>query len=120
MKRYIHIPTLLLHGLLLLNAAFAINEYSDYFLVSSLIALAIYCIYILRQIRKEVSPISICGSFILGALVQFIVFRCGIINVHSGAFGLGGGEFALLIYGFAMVISCVVVFLICSRKKHSK
>lgn len=122
MKRYIHIPTLLFHGLLVLNAAVAINDYSDYFLVSSLIVLVLYCIFIVWQIRKNTSPTRICYSYTMGALLQYILFSREVIQVHSGAFGLGGGEFALLIYGIAMVISCITVLLIaliCSPKKQS-
>lgn len=112
MAKWFHIPTFAVHGLLLLSAACTINHYHDFFLISSAILLMGYLIYCARTVWKRNNPLAILVSYGLGVLVQFFAFHTGLINVHSGAFGLGGGEFALFFYEIALGISCVIVLLI--------
>lgn len=94
--KYIHFPTLLLHGGLLILARLLLNDYPDGFLVIAGISLASHVVW------ACISRRSPGLSHLLGCCVQYLVFRFGVIAVSGGAFGLGGGGFALLFYQFAL------------------
>lgn len=104
--KYIHFPTLFLHAGLLLFAQFTINDYPGTFLPVGVLLLVVHAVWAIRS-KQLLMP-----SHLLGCATQFVVFAAGLIEVHSGAFGLGGGEYALLFYQFALVISVVVELLI--------
>lgn len=104
--KYIHFPTLLMHLALLILAAVTINHYHDAFLLISGVILIAHMVWAIRS-KKQMAV-----SYVIGCAVQFAVFYFGLIDVHSGAFGLGGGEFALLFYLLALavllVIECII------------
>lgn len=104
--QYIHFPTLLFHGGLVLLAQLTINHYHDAFLSIGVLLLVVHAVWAIRS-KKWLMP-----SHLLGCAAQFAVFATGLIEVHSGAFGLGGGEFALFFYQCALGISAFVELLI--------
>lgn len=104
--RYLHIPTLLIHGALLLLAALTINDYPDAFLVAAFLGLAAQLLLSSRRIRTALP----CHLF--GCAVQFAAFNLDLIRVSSGSFGLGGGGFAELFYLLGLGISLVSEILI--------
>ena len=104
--KYIHFPTLLLHGGLLVFAHAAINHYHDAFLLVSIAALILHAVWSARS-KKQMAI-----SHALGCAAQFAVFQFGLIDVNSGAFGLGGGEFALFFYEIALIASLFAAVII--------
>ncbi len=98
--KHIHFPTLALHALNLTLACFTINDYPGTFLTigtAVLFAHVIWCC---------ISPKKLTLSHLLGCGIQAMFFT--IFDVNSGAFGLGGGEFALLFYAIALVGSAII------------
>ena len=107
--KWIHIPTLVFHGLLLILARLLMNDYADAFLIIAGIALAAHLIWCCCGER------NIAPSHLLGCCIQAVVFRLGIISADSGFMGLGGGEFAFFFYNIALLLSgllelCVGIF----------
>ena len=100
--KLVHIPTLLMHLALAALAAVTINDYHDGFLLCALIVLTAHAIWSARTER------NLLPSHLLGTALQLALFALGLIEVHSGAFGLGGGEFALFFYQIALAVSCVI------------
>lgn len=100
--KHIHIPTLGMHLGLLLLAAYSINDYPDFFLMVSAAVLITHLVWAVKSKRPMVL------SHVIGCGVQLAVFYFGWIDVNSGAFGLGGGEFALLFYGLFLTVSFAV------------
>ncbi len=106
-----HLIPLLIHVLLLAAAAWTINDYPGLFLAiaaAALVGLAIYAV-----LGRE----SIWRGHLLGTALEFAVFFLGIIDVNAGAFGLGGGPFALLFYTIALAGSCVLLPLIALARR---
>lgn len=108
--KYIHFPTLLYHAALMIFGALTINQYHDAFLPIAGLALLIHAAWCAES-KHNLFP-----SHLLGCIAQFALYHLGIINVHSGAFGLGGGEFALFFYEIAMAASCILEAIICLVK----
>ena len=94
--KFIHFPTLILHGLLLMLAGLLLNDYTDGFLVIAGLALACHMVW------DCISRRSLSLSHLLGCVVQYFVFRFRVITVSIGAFGLGGGELGLFFYQIAL------------------
>jgi len=100
--KHLHFPTLLMHLILPALAAVTINHYHDGFLLFALIVLTVHAICCARTER------NLLPSHLLGTALQLALFALGAIEVHSGAFGLGGGEFALFFYQIGLTVSCVI------------
>ena len=97
--KFIHIPTLIFHGLLLILARLMMNDYADAFLIIAAIALAAHLVWCCCG-KGNIAP-----SHLLGCCIQALVFRLGIITADSGFMGLGGGEFAFFFYNIALLLS---------------
>ncbi len=108
--KYIHYPTLLFHGVLLLLAQMTIHDAPGFFLLASVVLL------IFHAAGAAESKRVMAVSHTIGCAVQAAVFYFGIIDVNSGAFGLGGGEFALFFYGIALAVSFVIEWIIGALK----
>lgn len=121
MKNLFHFPTLLLHLALLFDANLTINNFPGFFLPSALVILIAYFICIARRIRAGAGWKGILLTFYAGFLLQLWIFESGIIDVNSGAFGLGGGEFALFFYqtglGIAAILMPLIAALFVPRKE---
>lgn len=102
----IHFPTLIFHGAMLLFAALTINGYPGTFLPVAAVALILHAIWCARS-RQPMA-----WTHIPGCAVQFFIFLTGLIDVNSGAFGLGGGEFALFFHYINLTVSCCVELVI--------
>lgn len=100
--KHIHFPTLLLHGLLLVLAKLLMNDIPDGFLWAAGMLLVGHLIW------SCVSTRSLAVSHLLGCGIQALVFRFGLIEADNGAFGLGGGGFALFFYLIALGGSAVL------------
>lgn len=99
---YIHFPTLLLHLALTILGAVTINDYHDGFLLVAIVLLLLHAVWYARS-KHNMLP-----AHIFGCIAQFFLYHLDVIDVHSGAFGLGGGEFALFFYEIAMALSCIL------------
>ena len=97
--KYIHFPTLALHALNMILAFTLINDYSDAFLFSAIPLLFVHVIWCC------ISQKPLTHTHLLGCVLQVLLFS--VFDVHSGAFGLGGGEFALLFYMIALAGSAI-------------
>ena len=104
--KVIHIPTLFLHGGLLVLAGLMLNDYSDGFLLIAGLVL------IGHVVLTCVSRRSLSLTHLLGCGFQYLIFRFGLITVGSGAFGLGGGGFALFFYQLALGATALMEVLI--------
>lgn len=111
---YIHFPTLLLHAALTILGAMTINQYHDGFLLVAIVLLIAHAIWHARS-KHNMFP-----AHLFGCIAQFLLYHLDVIDVHSGAFGLGGGEFALLFYEFAMFLSCIIELIIWLTKLHPR
>lgn len=103
---YIHFPTLLLHIGLTVFGAITINHYHDAFLLIAVLILIMHAVWASRS-RHKMWP-----AHLFGCAIQFALYHLDVIDVHSGAFGLGGGEFALFFYEIAMLLSCIIELMI--------
>ena len=105
MKRF-HFPTLIMHILLILFAALALNDYPDLFLGVSLLVLIAHIAWV----------IEINGHYLtahgLGIALHALVQHLGIIRGNQGGFGLGGGGFALFFFDIALAVSFAVICII--------
>lgn len=111
---YIHFPTLLLHIALTIFGAVTINQYHDAFLLVAVLVLLAHAIWYARS-KHNMFP-----AHIFGCITQFFLYHLDVIDVHSGAFGLGGGEFALFFYEIAMFLSCIIELIIWLTKLHPR
>ena len=109
--KYIHFPTLPLHGLNMILAFALIHEYSDAFLFCAIAVLFVHVSWCC------ISPKPLTHTHLLGCVLQVLFFS--VFDVHSGAFGLGGGEFALLFYMIALAGSAIIEIAI-GLYKHMK
>lgn len=103
---YIHFPTLLMHIAMAVFGTLTINHYHDAFLLVAVLVLLIHAIWYAR------SKHSMFPAHVFGCITQYFLYRLDIIDVHSGAFGLGGGEFALFFFEIAMAVSCIIELVI--------
>lgn len=104
------IVTLVLHGVLLLDAAASIVHYTDFFLGSELVLLIIYLIFILITSAKRKISIYLLILFYICTLCQIAVFGAGIIDL--GNHPLGGGGFGAVFYLIGMVFFCIILGII--------
>ena len=109
--KYIHFPTLAFHGLNMILAFALIHEYSDVFLFCAIAVLIVHVIWCC------ISPKPLTHTHLLGCLLQALFFA--VFDVNSGAFGLGGGELALLFYMIALAGSVIAEIAI-GLYKHFK
>lgn len=111
---YIHFPTLLMHTALLIFGAVTINDYHDGFLLIAVVVLIAHTVWAARSKHK------LFPAHLFGCAVQFALYHLDVIDVHSGAFGLGGGALALFFYEIAMLLSCITELIIWLTKLHPK
>ena len=104
MKRF-HYPTLILHILLMVFAVLALNNYPGFFLGVSAFVLLAHAAWVIEVKGRYVTAHGL--GIVLHALAQHL----GIIRGDSGAFGLGGGGFALFFFNIALVVSFTIVCL---------
>lgn len=104
--KYIHLPTLLFHAALNLFGVLTINHYPGTFLPIAIVLLIAHAVW------YACSKHNMLPAHLLGCTAQFALYQFGIIDVNSGAFGLGGGEFALFFYEIALTISCAAELVI--------
>lgn len=97
MKR-IHIPTLIMHFLLILLARFTIGDYPDFFLGFSILVLLIHTGWAI------VSKQNLLPAHCLGSSLYLLAEPLGIVTIGSGFWGMGS-DFGWLFYGFALIIS---------------
>ena len=102
----IHLPTLLFHAALAIFGALTINDYPGTFLPIAALALLFHAAWYAES-KHNMLP-----AHLFGCAAQFALYQLGVITVHNGAFGLGGGEFALFFYEIAMAISCIIELII--------
>lgn len=98
--KHIHFPTIALHFFNLILALLTIHDYPGTFLVIGTAVLLAHVVWCL------ISPRNLSLTHLLGCGIQVIFFT--FFDVRSGAFGLGGGEFARLFYLFALAGSAVI------------
>ncbi|MBQ4550969.1 MAG: hypothetical protein IJA49_07730 [Oscillospiraceae bacterium] len=104
MKRF-HCPTLIMHILLILFAALALNDYPDLFLGVSLFVLLVHIAWVIERKSRCLTAHS------LGIVLHILVQHLELVRVDNGAFGLGGG-FALFFFNIALAVSFAVISLI--------
>lgn len=104
--KHIHFPTLLLHAALTVFGTLTINHYHGAFLLIASAVLIAHIIWAARS-KHDMFP-----SHLIGCAAQFFIYHLDIIAVHSGVFGLGGGEFALFFYQIVMFLSCIIELII--------
>lgn len=95
MKR-IHIPTLIMHLLLLLLAMFTIGDYPDFFLGASVLVLIFHAAWALES-KKNMLP-----AHFLGSALYLLAKPLGLITIEGGFWGMGS-DFGWLFYGFALI-----------------
>lgn len=105
MKRF-HFPTLILHILLIVFAALAINDYPDLFLGVSLLVLIVHIAWVIEIKGQYFTAHS------LGIVLHVLAQHLGIVRGDAGGFGLGGGGFALFFFDAALAVSFAVISII--------
>lgn len=100
MKR-IHIPTLIMHLLLLALARITLGDYPDFFLGLSILVLILHAGWSLESQR------SFLLSHSLGLVLYLLAQPLGIITFEGGFWSMGS-EFSWLFYGIALVCSLVL------------
>ena len=105
MKRF-HYPTLIMHILLMLFAVLTLNDLPDLFLGVSLLVLLMHIAWV---IENKGNYFTAHG---LGIVLHVLAQHLEIIRDDNGAFGLGGGGFALFFFNIALTVSFVVICLI--------
>ena len=117
MKKVFHIPTLLLHGLMLLIVTMTLPHYPDALLISALIWLICYFVYAFRLVLKEHAPLPLFLSHVIGCLVQGIVLNQPRLLYN----GLGAG-LAHFFYLTALAVSpfllALLLFVAYALKKN--
>ncbi len=102
--KYIHIPTLALHGGILILASLTLDHYPDTFLALGVPALIGHLIWAIRS-KKRLGI-----SHLLGCAAELAIFSLGLIEYSSG--GLSGSEFALFFYQIALGVSAALESLV--------
>ena len=100
MKR-LHIPTLIMHLLLMLLARFTIGDYHDFFLGASIVILIFHAGWAIASKK------NLLIAHFLGSSLYLLAEPLGIVTVGSGFWGMGG-EFSWLFYGIALIVSLVL------------
>lgn len=97
MKR-IHIPTLIMHLLLLLLAMVTIGDYPDFFLGAGILVLILHAAWAIES-KKNLLP-----AHFLGSALYLLAQPLGLIRIEGGFWGMGS-DFGWLFYGFALIAS---------------
>lgn len=106
MKRFFHIPTLILHAGLVLTATQTLRHYPDFILWTGAIGLIGHLIYSVHLVRRGTAPLPIFRSHLLGCIVQIFI-----LNRPEFVFtGLGSG-LAHFFYQVGLVISLILMAL---------
>lgn len=106
MKKLFHIPTLILHAVLLLTATQTLKHYPDIILWAGGIGLIGHLIYSVRLVLKGGAPLPIYRAHLLGCMIQ-----SAILNRPEFVFsGLGSG-LAHFFYQAGLVISLILLAL---------
>ena len=97
----LHIPTLVMHLLLLLLARLTLRDYPDFFLGCAIVVLILHLGWAIES----------KGNFLLahgaGLGLYLLAKPLGLIFTGSGFSGMGG-EFGWLLYGAALAVSLAV------------
>ena len=118
MKRFFHIPTLILHALLLLTATQTLRHYPDFLLLSAAVVLIGHLIWSVHLVHRGTAPLPIFRSHLLGCITQsFILNRPEFVFT-----GLGSG-LAHFFYQVGLLISLILMalglFIAYAMKKDS-
>lgn len=105
MRRF-HFPTLIMHILLILFAVLMLNDYPGLFLGVSLLVLIAHIAWV---IEHKSHCFTAHG---LGIILHILAQHLEIIRADNGAFGLGGGGFALFFFNIALAVSFAVISII--------
>lgn len=104
MKKYFHIPTLILHAVLLLTATQTLKHYPDIILWAGAIGLIAHLICSVRLVLKGSAALPIYRSHLLGCMIQSMI-----LNHPEFVFsGLGSG-LAHFFYQVGLVISLILM-----------
>ena len=104
MKKYFHIPTLILHAVLLLTATQTLKHYPDIILWAGAIGLIAHLICSVRLVLKGSAALPIYRSHLLGCMIQSMI-----LNRPEFVFsGLGSG-LAHFFYQVGLVISLILM-----------
>ena len=95
--KHIHIPTLIMHVLLLALARFTIGDYPDFFLGFSIFVLILHGAWSMESQR------SFLPAHSLGLALYLLAQPLGFVSAE----GIGG-SFGWLFYGFALICSLVL------------
>ena len=105
MKRF-HFPTLILHILLIVFAALAINDYPDLFLGVSVLLLLAHIAWVIEIRGRYFTAHS------LGIVLHVLAQHLGIVRGDAGGFGLGGSGFALFFFDVALAVSFAIISIV--------
>ena len=111
--KYIHVPTLIIHGLLLVLAGTVIHDYPDFFLGFSILILIFHTGWAIESDR------NFLPAHAIGTAVQLLAERLGLLTFAGGFYGMGS-EFGWFFYCIALVFSLaiqLVVALIKARRR---
>lgn len=104
MKKLFHIPTLILHAVLLLTATQTLKHYPDIILWAGAIGLIAHLIYAVRLVLKGSAPLPIYRAHLLGCIIQSLI-----LNRPEFIFsGLGSG-LAHFFYQTGLVVSLILL-----------
>lgn len=104
MKKLFHIPTLILHAVLLLTATQTLNHYPDFLLLAGAIGLIAHLICSVRLVLKGSAALPIYRAHLLGCMIQSMI-----LNRPEYVFsGLGSG-LAHFFYQVGLVISLILM-----------
>ncbi len=104
MKKVFHIPTLLLHALLLLTATQTLKHYPDFILWTGAIGLIGHLIYSVRLVLKGGAPLPIYRAHLLGCIIQSTILS----RPEFVFSGLGSG-LAHFFYQAGLVVSLILL-----------
>ena len=118
MKKIIHIPTLILHAILLLTATQTLMHYPDLLLWAAFFGLTGHLIYSIRLVSRGSAPLLIFRTHLLGCIIQ-----SNILSRPEFVFsGLGSG-LAHFFYQTGLLISLILLavglFMSYSMKKDT-
>lgn len=106
MKKYFHIPTLIIHAVLLLTATQTLKHYPDIILWAGAIGLIGHLIWSVRLVLKGSAALPIYRSHLLGCMIQSMI-----LNRPEFVFsGLGSG-LAHFFYQAGLVVSLILMAL---------
>ena len=110
------IITMILHLILLSAAWILIAQYQDAFLIVALILLLLYLFAVLLMFRGKCIAIEVLAVYFIGVMIQAALTQgFGFFGDPNYGF-LGtldfGSGIAMVLYGFALLISCGILLLI--------